>query len=76
MEGFNGGGGEWEKRYTGNKNLNGRYKIDGEVKNRIGNGETKELIRTTDGHELRWGNAGGKGGASGIKGGNGKTVIA
>ena len=33
------------------------------------NGEAKECIRTTHGHELRWGNAGGRGGAGwrGIK---------
>ena len=45
----------------------------GEVKNSIGNGEAKELICTTHGHELRWGvqNVGGKGcaGLRGIKGG-------
>ena len=33
----------------------------GEVKNSMGNGEVKELICTTHGHELRWGNAGGRG---------------
>ena len=27
----------------------------GEVKNSIGNGKDKELICTTHGHELRWG---------------------
>ena len=27
----------------------------------MGNGEGKELICMTHGHELRWGNAGGKG---------------
>ena len=27
----------------------------GEVKNSIGNGEAKELICTTHGHEQRWG---------------------
>ena len=34
-----------------------------EVKNSIGNGEAKELICMTHGHELRWGmgNAGGRG---------------
>ena len=41
-----------------------------EVKNRIGNGEAKELICTTHGHELREGNAGGRGyRAEGNKGG-------
>ena len=33
----------------------------GEVKNSMGNGETKELICTTHGHELRWWNASGTG---------------
>ena len=33
----------------------------GEVKNSIGNGEAKELICMTHGHELRWGNDGGRG---------------
>ena len=33
----------------------------GEVKNSIGNGEAKELICMTHGHELRRGNAGGRG---------------
>ena len=43
----------------------------GEVKNSsMGNGEAKELICMTHGHELRWGNAGGRGYAQqrGIKG--------
>ena len=35
--------------------LIGRYKIDGEVKNSIGNGKAKELICMTHGHELRGG---------------------
>ena len=38
--------------------INGRYKIDKGVKNSIGNGETRELIYTTHGHELRGGDAG------------------
>ena len=33
----------------------------GEVKNSIGNGEARELICTTHGHELSGGNVGGKG---------------
>ena len=40
-------------KVQGIRSINGRYKIDGEVKNSIGNGETKELICTTHGHELR-----------------------
>ena len=45
----------------------------------MGNGEAKELIYMTCGHELRWGNAGGKRGTEwrGIKGSkNGTTIIA
>ena len=37
----------------------GWYKIDGKVKNSIGNGEAKELMCMTHGHELRGGIAGG-----------------
>ena len=42
----------------------------GQVKNSMGNGEPKELIRRTRGHDLRWGSAGGIGGykAEGNKG--------
>ena len=42
----------------------------GEVENSIGNGEAKEFTHTTHGHELTWGNAGGRGseGWGGIKG--------
>ena len=53
----------------------------GEVKNSIGNGETKELICTTHGHKLRVGNAGRREGAgwNGIKGrkkwGNYNSII-
>ena len=46
----------------------------------MGNREAKELLCTTHGHELRWGNAGGRGvaGRRGIKAEekNGITVIA
>ena len=59
--------------------LIGRYKIDGEVKNSVGNGETKELICRTHGHEKSGGDAGRNGGAGWreIKGRkNGTTVIA
>ena len=39
-------------------------KIDrGEVNNNMGNGEAKELICITHGHELRGGNDGGRGGS-------------
>ena len=53
----------------------------GEVENSIGSGEAKELTCTTHGHELRWGNAGGRGaqGGGGIKGrkkwGNCNSII-
>ena len=51
-----------EGKGTGNKNhkwyLQNR---EGEVKNSMGNGEAKELICMTHGHELRWGNDGRKG---------------
>ena len=44
------------------RSINGRHKIEqGEVKNSMGNGETKEPICMTHGHELMWGNAGGIG---------------
>ena len=43
------------------RSINGRYKIDGEVENSIGNGEVKELVCMTHGHELRWRNADGRG---------------
>ena len=45
----------------------------------MGNGEAKDLICMTHGHEIRrGGNAGGRGcaGWRGLKGGNGTTVIA
>ena len=51
----------------------------GEVNNTIGKGEAKKLTCMTHGHELRWGNAGGRWGAGqrGVKGRkNGTTVIA
>ena len=43
----------------------------GEVKNRIGNGEAKKLVCTTHGHELSGRNAGGSGG-TGQRGAKGK----
>ena len=50
--------------------INSRYKIDGEVKNSVGNGEAKELICTTHGYELRGGGCWWEWGAGwrGIKG--------
>ena len=72
MEGYQRGvgGEEWGKG-TGNK----KHKLQvqnrqGKVKNSIRNEEAKELICMTHGHEVRWGNAGGKWGTGwkGIKG--------
>ena len=48
--------GEWagmEEKVQGIRSINGRYKIDREVKDSIRNGEAEELICTTHGHELR-----------------------
>ena len=50
--------GEWGKG-TGNKKH--KWQVQNrqmEIKNSMGNGEAKELICTTLGHELRWGNDG------------------
>ena len=62
----------------GIRSINGRFKRDGEVKNNMGNGEAKEFIFMTHGHELKWGHDGwrglqGRGGSRGEK--NGTTVI-
>ena len=47
---------ECRGKCTGNKNHNWyEQNRQGEVKNSIGNGEAKELIRMTHGHELRGG---------------------
>ena len=43
------------RKSTGISSINGRYKIQGDVKNSIENGEAKELICATHGHELRGG---------------------
>ena len=55
-----GEGREWKEKVQRIRSIIGRHKIDrgrlrqGKVKNSIGNGEAKELICTTHGHELRW----------------------
>ena len=47
----------------GNKKHNWQVQNrQGEVKNRMGNGEAKEFIGRTHGHECRWENDGGRGG--------------
>ena len=46
---------------TGNKKHKWQaQKRQGEVENSIGNGEAKELICITHGHQLKWGNDGGR----------------
>ena len=45
-------------KVQGIRSINGRYKIGGEVKNSMGNGEAKELICMTYGHELKGANVG------------------
>ena len=52
------------EKVQGIRSINGRYKIDGEVKNSTGNGEAKELTCTTHGHALRWGMLVGEGAVS------------
>ena len=82
MEGYQWGG-EGDNGDKGTGNTKHKWQVQnrqGEVKNSIENGETKELICMTHGHELKRGDAGGKGcaGRRRIKagGGNGTTVIA
>ena len=43
------------EKVEGIRSINGKYKIDGEVKNSMGNGEAKELTCMTYGCELRVG---------------------
>ena len=67
-------GRDWDENGgKGTENKKHKWYIEnrqGEVKNSVGNGDTKELSCTIHGHELRWGNDGGKGctGWRGIKG--------
>ena len=47
------GQGRMEEKVQGIRSINGRYKIDrGRLRNSIGNGEAKELVRMIHGHEL------------------------
>ena len=58
------GRGRGENRGKGTGNKKHKWQVQnrqGEVKKGIGNGEDKDLIGTTYGHELRGGDAGGKG---------------
>ena len=73
MEGYQQGRGGLRMGGKGTGNKKHKWYVQnrqGEVKNSIGNGEAKELICMTHGHELRrWGNSGGGGsGWSRIKG--------
>ena len=64
MEGYQweGGGGRTRGKGSGNKKHKWQVqRRQGEVKNSIRNVEAKELICTTNGHELRQENAGGRG---------------
>ena len=75
------GNGREENGGKGTENKKHKWQVQnrqGEVKNSIGNVEAKELIRMTHGHELKGGNAGGRGCAQQrrIKGGKGTTVTA
>ena len=73
MEGYQrqGGGVRIGEKVQRIRSINGRHKIDGEVKNGVGNGEAKELTCMTHEHELRWGNDGGREG-TGWRGKNGR----
>lgn len=51
-------GGEWREKYS-KKVVNGRYRVDREVKNNTGSGEARECTCMTYGHKLWGGNAGG-----------------
>ena len=53
-----------EREGKGTKNKQHKWQVEdrqGEVKNGIGNVEAKEFIYMTHGHELKGGNAGGRG---------------
>ena len=73
MEGYQQGGGRGRmgEKLQGIRSINWQVQNrQGEVKNSMGNGKAKELICRTHGHELSWGNTGGREGTgwSGIKG--------
>ena len=56
------GNGENGGKGAGNKNHKRQVENrQGEFKNSMGSGQAKERICTTHGHELRWGNDGGRG---------------
>ena len=79
MEGYHQRVGRIEGKGTGNKKYKWKAKYRQRETLRIVWEMAKELKCTTHGHELRWGNAGGRGcaGRRGRKGRiNGTTVIA
>ena len=55
MQGYQwiGGGGEWGEKVQRIRSIICKYKIDGGVKNSIGNREAKQLIYMPHGHEVR-----------------------
>ena len=56
MEGYKRAVGQNGGKGTGNKKHKWQVQNrQGEVKNSMGNGEAKELLCMTHGHELRWG---------------------
>ena len=62
MEGYQQG--SWKGVGEGTENKQHKLQVEnrqGEVKNSMGNGEAKELISMTHGHEVRWVNDGGRG---------------
>ena len=60
MEHYQQGVGGWGKG-TGNKKHKWQVQNrQGEVKNSMGNGEAKELVCMSYGHELKWGNDDGR----------------
>ena len=64
MEGYQQGRGAERigEKVQGIRSINGQVQNrQREVKNSMGNGETRELMCMTHGHELRWGNDGGMG---------------
>ena len=63
MEGYQRGEVRMRETVQRLRSIIGRYKIDGEVENSVGNGGDKELICTTHGHELRGRECRWKGGA-------------
>ena len=59
MQGYQlGEGGERMGEEVQRISIIGRYKINGEIKNSVGNGEAKEHICMSHGHELRLGGGG------------------